>query len=341
MDTSITHHKEKSPSLSVNYEWGRLKEVVVGAPFLKVGTSLPKFFRRYSPAGTYEFALEIIRQNPDKTLAQLDPASQEMMEEQVALAIDILKKRGIIVHQVLPLKPEEYEFLENILGSGSQLFPRDPVVVIGDRLIETAMMTICRRKERFSIRRTLREYFENHHWISMPEPVPLWNDDDEEFPFGDFAFIEGGDVFVLGKDIFVGNSGNASSGRGIRWLQNNLGADYNVREVRLASKFLHLDCAFATLRPGLALACKEAFLDGLPDYFKDWQVIDVPFEDAKNKLACNGLVLDDKTVLIAEELPRLAEQVSKAGQEVITTPFSAVFRWGGSFRCWHHPLVRE
>jgi N-dimethylarginine dimethylaminohydrolase len=53
------------------------------------------------------------------------------------------------------------------------------------------------------------------------------------------------------------------------------------------------------------------------------------------------LALDEKTILIAEELPHLAEALTKAGQTVITTPFSAVYKLGGAFRCWHHPLIRE
>jgi len=67
----------------------------------------------------------------------------------------------------------------------------------------------------------------------------------------------------------------------------------------------------------------------------------VSAEDAETKLACNGLILDEKTILVAEELPELANALTKAGQEMITTPFDAVYLWGGAFRCRHHPLVRD
>jgi N-dimethylarginine dimethylaminohydrolase len=104
---------------------------------------------------------------------------------------------------------------------------------------------------------------------------------------------------------------------------------------------LHLDCVLATPRPGLALVCRAGFLDGLPAFLKGWQLVEVSARDAEEKLAANGLVLDERTILVAAELPRLADALSKAGQEVVTTPFSAVYLWGGAFRCWHHPLVRE
>ena len=169
----------------------------------------------------------------------------------------------------------------------------------------------------------------------------MWNNDADHAPAGDQALLEGGDTFVLGRNIYVGNSGNASSTLGIQWLQKTLGPEYRVYEVPLSKKFLHLDCALATPRPGLALVCREAFIHGLPEFLKGWQIIDVSFEDAKDKMGCNGLILDNKTVLIADELPHLADALTKAGQTVLTTPFSAVYKFGGAFRCWHHPLIRE
>jgi hypothetical protein len=41
------------------------------------------------------------------------------------------------------------------------------------------------------------------------------------------------------------------------------------------------------------MVCEEAFLDGLPPFLKDWELIKVSLEDAERKLACNGLVLDE------------------------------------------------
>ena len=72
-----------------------------------------------------------------------------------------------------------------------------------------------------------------------------------------------------------------------------------------------------------------------------WELIDVPAEDAEQKLACNGLVLDTKTIIIASGLDYLADGLRRAGQEVIETPFDAVDQFAGAFHCWHHPLVRE
>ena len=127
----------------------------------------------------------------------------------------------------------------------------------------------------------------------------------------------------------------------VDWLQNCLGEDYRVHEVPLSSHFLHLDCVLATPRPGLAVICREAFVDGVPDFLKGWKLIDVSAEDAEAKLGCNGLVLDDKTMLVGEDMPGLAEALRAEGTKVITTPIDGIHWQGGGFRCWHHPLVRE
>ncbi|MEM7759591.1 MAG: amidinotransferase, partial [Cyanobacteria bacterium P01_A01_bin.40] len=112
-------------------------------------------------------------------------------------------------------------------------------------------------------------------------------------------------------------------------------------KISITKDFLHLDFVLSIPRPGLAVVCREGFADELPEFLKGWQIIDLPFEDAQSKLACNHLVLDEKTIIVASELTQLIYELRQAGQTVIPTPMSAVYWQGGSLRCWHHPLVRE
>ncbi|CAB9510269.1 amidinotransferase [Seminavis robusta] len=106
----------------------------------------------------------------------------------------------------------------------------------------------------------------------MPEP-PLVE--------GQGTFLESDDVFLMGRDILVGRSGNGSNEKGAKWLQRYLGDEYRVHEVPLSPNFLHLDCVMCAPRPGLAMVCREAFVNGLPDIIKDWDIIDVSPEDAE------------------------------------------------------------
>ncbi|MES2361202.1 MAG: arginine deiminase-related protein [Pseudomonadota bacterium] len=325
----------------VHHEWGKLKEVVVGYPHFRISHHVPLNLKNWQSEQTFAFMQQWGRDFGGKALQESDPTLYRQSVEQIDAAVRLLKDRGIVVHQVKPLEPGEDQYLENLLEGSNQYYPRDPILVIGNTFIEMPMYLPSRRKERFAIRRTIADRLANSNAriVSAPEPFPQPESAKGEYGAG--PFLEGGDVFVLGYDIYVGNTGNASNTAGIRWLQSCLGDHYRVHEVRMSKNFLHLDCALCTPRPGLAIVCRAAFPEGLPAFLENWQLIEVSHEDAEKKLACNGLVLDDKTILIASELPELARQLREAGQTVLTTPFSAVFWIGGSFRCWHHPLVRE
>lgn len=323
--------------IAVHHEWGALKEVVVGFPNVRLPSKLAEAPKRFLPPES----VEIIEQNAGKTLEQCDPELNKKFIAQIDAIIKILEGRGIVVHQVKKHLPSEEAFFADMNDAVFQTFPRDPVLVIGNKVIETAMYEPNRRKERFAVRRTIGERVANSDavMVSMPQPEPF--PADANGGYGPGPFLEGGDVFVLGPDIYVGLTGNASNMAGIRWLQRFLGSEYRVHPVPLSNHFLHLDCVLATPRPGLAILCREAFVKGLPSFLQGWTLIDVSAEDAEEKLGCNGLVLDDKTMLVGEDMPELADALRKEGTDVITTPIDAISWQGGGFRCWHHPLVRE
>ena len=324
--------------VQVHHEWGALKEVVCGIPYFTIPTSLPKNVYNYAPTEGIKF----FEANPGKPFEEADPDLYKKAKQQMDAAIAILEKRGVTVHRPERCTKEEQSYLDNIFpASVIQFYPRDPMIVIGNRFIETGQFFPFRRRERFGIRRALADRLadSNAQVVSMPPEPPTPEAADGNW--GPGPFLEGGDTFLIGKDIYVGVSGNASNSAGVQWLQQYLGSDYRVHEVKLTKKFLHLDCCLATPREGLAIICKEAFVGGLPAFLKGWDLIELPYVEAKEMLGCNGLVLDEKTIMIHTDLPHLSKALKKAGQEVIETPFDAVYRFAGAFRCWHHPLVRE
>lgn len=324
--------------VEVNHEWGTLKEVVCGIPYFKIPKTLPKAVYSYAPTEGIKF----MEENAGKTLEEADPANFKRTKDQMEATVAILEERGVKVHRPEPVDEAELDYLDNIFPSSAiQFFPRDPMVVIGNHFIETELLFPARRRERFGIRRALADRLadSNAQVVSMPPAKPTAEAEDGSW--GPGPFIEGGDVFVIGRDIYVGVSGNASNSAGVKWLAQYLGSDYRVHEVKLKKKFLHLDCCLCTPREGLAIVCQEAFVDGLPDFLEDWQLIELPYEQAKEMLGCNGLILDSKTIIIHTDLPHLGKALREAGQEVIETPFDAVYQMAGAFRCWHHPLIRE
>jgi len=136
--------------------------------------------------------IQIIEKNAGKRLDEFDPALNEKFVAQVGAIIKILERRGIVVHQVKKHLSSEEAFLANMNDSVFQTFPRDPALVIGDKVIETAMYEPNRRKERFAVRRTIGERVSNSSaiMVSMPQPEPF--PADEDGCYGPGPFLEGG-----------------------------------------------------------------------------------------------------------------------------------------------------
>jgi glycine amidinotransferase len=319
--------------ISVHHEWGVLKEAVVGTA---VSLRVPNW------SDEYEFVTpeiqQFIKNNQGKLLRDAAPDWYEKSVEQMDHLVAILESRGVVVHRALPLTADEEAFLAAYKAGIQQCFTRDPILVIGNNVIETSMREFERRKERFGIRRAIQDRLieSNANWVSMPQAAPVRGVEG----YGPGPFLEGGDVLLIGRDIYAGYSGHGSNLAGIEWLARFLGPEYRVHPIRLKRGFLHLDVVLSLPRPGLAVVCRDAFVDGLPEFLDGWDLVDVSVEDT-TRLACNGLVLDEETYLCAAEHESIAEALSKHGQEVITLLYDTVSQWGGSFRCSHHPLVRE
>ena len=105
------------------------------------------------------------------------------------------------------------------------------MLVIGNNVIETSMREFERRKERFGIRRAIHERLidSNANWVSVPQAAPVRGVEG----YGPGPFLEGGDVLLVGRDIYAGYSGHGSNLAGIQWRQRFLGPEYRVHPIRL------------------------------------------------------------------------------------------------------------
>ncbi|MCF7791525.1 MAG: hypothetical protein K9L78_05165 [Victivallales bacterium] len=326
--------QRKGKPISVNYEWDKLEEVILGSPKkLTVPGNCPtiKFGFDYQ-SGNEEW----IKKHGGQEMSEIDPDFYKKLVQQSDNLAKILESHNIKVHRHNPdlLTPEELVFMSDLEKGHNFLYPRDPVIVIGNHVIETALKLPMRTKEKFIIRKIFNRIRMNHQnfkYVSVPSVSP-------SFPVKGGIYLEGGDVMLNGYEIYVGHSGNASNKAGIEWLRNYLGKDYTVRQIEIKD-FQHLDCVLSLIRPGLAVRCPDAFVGSLPDSLKNWDFINIPLEDAK-KLACNVFVIDQNTVIIDERFTYLKEELEKRGIKVISIPFDAIAQMGGGFRCSHHPVRR-
>lgn len=260
------------------------------------------------------------------------------MTREVIAQIDnlaqVLQERGVSVHRSHQLNPMQQRYLEYVQKGGMLLYARDPVLVIGHNVIETALKVPMRAKERFAIRPILRQRLAGSgaRYVAMPPVSP-------DFA-GEGIYLEGGDVMLNGYDIYVGNSGLASNRAGIAWLQSFLGPRYRVHEVKLEDKWEHLDCVLALVRPGLGIIHRPGIIGELPDSLRGWDYLEVDESETK-RLAANCLVLDQDTVIIDQQHHRVGQELARHGVEALEIPYHAVAAWGGAFRCSHHPLIRE
>lgn len=318
----------------VDSEWAELKECVYGSPGAWV---LPKFLDDSRLRAQGEFGkFWAAHEGEDVAVAAPDLFAE--LSAQVSGAIRLLEDLGVKVHVAGPISDWNRRFPRGQDHGVSTPWLRDPFVTIGNNVIELAPRSLFHRRQRFAVRGILaRTMDRGARYFAQPDPGA---DDYVDAP--GWGYLEGGDVFVLGRQVLVGHSGGCSNPEGARWLQHALGPDYAVETVAIDPMFPHLDCVLMTPREGVALACVDALPEGLPDWMADWDVIAVPKALAKGHMACNNLVLNDRTVVVPSEeaLDPVAAALKARRFEVIRIPYRVPCMVGGSFRCAHQPLRR-
>lgn len=264
------------------------------------------------------------------------PQRQEQWEKERENLKNVLEKYGVEV-----LRPRLLTEYEKEMGKEygcCNFFARDPFFTVGSSMIEGSLRFFHRRNEILPIRDILvkEAYHSSAFYVSVPRPDISQGFDAEFGPF-----LEGGDVLVLDKTVFVGNSGLASNQNGYLWLKSYLSHwEYDVIQVPLKSDVLHLDCALSLVRDGLMIVCEEAFLKGIPEALKNWDKISVPYKDIAH-LAINGLPVNESVYIMDPQFEYIAEQLKDNGITVELIDFKISRSLGGSFRCSTQPLVRE
>lgn len=321
----------KNQQVFVESEFAPLKKVVLAQSQF----SVPTKENMQSEQFLTEDSLEVLKDVYGKDIADAFPDMQKKWEAEKENFEKVLQK-----YKVNVIRPRLLTKEEKIAGKEvgySNFFARDPFFVIGKMIIEGSMKFGHRKKEVMPIRHILEQEAEQNECLYFSVPLA-----DRLGEFYDMRgpFLEGGDVLVLNKEIFIGTSGLASNHEGIVWLRNfvsNFG--YTVTEIPLHPKILHLDCALSLVKDGLMIVCEEAFLEGIPDSLREWDKISVSFEDAQ-KLITNGLPINEEVYVTDTEFQSIGEQLTNKGIIVEYVDYSVSRSFGGSFRCTTQPLLR-
>jgi dimethylargininase len=186
------------------------------------------------------------------------------------------------------------------------VFVEDAAVVFDELAVVTRPGVESRRGEVPSVAAALAE-FRPLHVIHAP------------------ATLDGGDVLVLGRRVFVGASGRTNAA-GIDRLRAILAPHgYAVTAVPLAG-CLHLKTAVARVADGTLLV-NRAWLD--PAVFGDVEVIDV---DPAEPFAANALPIGGAVVYPAA-FSRTRERLERRGLRVETVDMSELAKAEGGVTC--------
>jgi len=200
-----------------------------------------------------------------------------------------------------------------------QLTPRDLGVVIGDRLFVCQMREVRRRMEWRSLEPFLR----------AAGPAVVFLEDE--------AFIEGGDVLVHGRDVYVG-LGERTTEAGIASLGKHIDGDYSVIPVRIDD--MHLDLVLNIVGRRVALVNVPRVKKLPPSIVDSFDIVPVSEHDYQ-LMGVNALGIGDDRVLVARGCDDLARALGRRGLDVLPIPYTAVPQKGGGIRCSVLPLVRE
>jgi len=325
-------------------EWDPLEEVIVGNP---LNARFP-----YRDLSTQ------ITEFPDRPLSEIPqgPFPQYVIEEtaeDLDALVAVLEGQGVVVK-----RPEAWPHGARFSTADWEAegyynyCPRDIMLVIGDRIIETPNVIRSRALESFSYRRMMVDYLRSGaRWFSAPRPMLLDSLFDTDLsratPRNHEPAFDAANVLRLGRDLLylVSGTGNEIGGQ---WLQTMLGDEFRVHFLRDVYYGSHIDSTFVALRPGLVL-CSPARINNetLPDFLRQWEVIySPPMENSDAHSAeyisrsigsewinMNLLSINPNLVVVDRDQTALIKLLEKHGLDVIPFKLRHSKMLGGGFHC--------
>ncbi|MGL4849000.1 MAG: dimethylarginine dimethylaminohydrolase family protein [Clostridium sp.] len=210
------------------------------------------------------------------------------------------------------------QFLNPIYGK-NQVFTRDIGFVIHDIFFISKIKNSHRRKETLAI----TDFLSNKYT--------------KIYKFHNF--IEGGDVIIHDKVIFIGLSSRTSIDA-VYELQNYLDSinkPFKVLPIRFNyKKMLHLDCVFNILYHNHALISNYVYdIPLIKKYIKTLYFID---NKTAKKLGTNFINLGNKRIITSNK--KVFSLLQKLNFKPFYCEYSEIMKAGGSFTCSTLPIFR-
>lgn len=335
-------------------EWDPLEEVIIGSLDGAIFPGWNLVNQACAPPGAWA---EITARAGGAGVPYA-PAFVEAARKCLDEFVHILTAEGVCVRRVdsvnyaAPFGTPDWQ----VNGGSCAADPRDPVLIIGDEILETPMADRGRYFETWAYRSLFKEYFKaGARWTSAPKPQLLDALYEPDYrvpePGEPMRYIltehepvfDAADFVRCGRDLF-GQTSQVTNRLGIEWLRRHLGPGYRVHELENRSPYtLHIDTTFMPLAPGKVLVNPD-FLDlaKLPSILRSWEllippepvpVVNDPLQIVSKWMGLNILMLDEKRVVVERRQEPLIRAFKEWGFTPIPCSFEAYYPFFGSFHC--------
>ena len=298
-------------------EWDSLKRVVVGDA---THANWPVYDRVYRAEAANSLWTE--------TSAPSGPVPEWIIDEtneDLHILCDTLTKLGVEVVRPNSMNFQVHDGLYNYC-------PRDRLLVLGDTIVDTAMMYPCRDMEYQCYIDILEDA---GRIISMPRDRGL--------------VLDAANILRLGKDKLLYLESASGNKLAYYWLLANLPPTTSIELCNFYSG-VHIDSTIVPLREGLVLLNGSRVNGGnCPQVFADWEKIYVDdvvpqefyeYPYASKWIALNMLSVDPQTVILDKKQHALSSILEKKGFTVIPLELRHSRTLGGGFHCVTLDLVR-
>ncbi|MBT2690309.1 dimethylarginine dimethylaminohydrolase family protein [Bacillus sp. ISL-47] len=222
--------------------------------------------------------------------------------------VSALKEQGVDVVLLPPL--EKYP---------EQVFTRDIGFTLGEKVYVAEMAADIRQGEENVLKQ----------WLEQQQ-IPFYNLTGDR--------IEGGDVLIDGKTIYVGVS-NRTFEEAIEHLRSLL-PEYEIISIPFTDTYLHLDCVFNIISPEEALIFPgEIHGEKVKMLESRYDLIRVS-EDEQFTLGTNVLSIGNKKIFSLPVNKNVNKELRARGYEVIEVDITEIIKSGGAFRCCTMPVRR-
>lgn len=328
--------------INSNNEWDKLHSIVVGSAH---GARFPiedTVFSQQAITTSWDQSPLPQGEFPSKVINQANTDLRKLTMMLIAIGIEVHRPIRLTFGAELSTYDWETDGMYNYC-------PRDLLLVIGNKVIETPMVYRSRQFETRAYEDIKRQAMtKGVVWISAPRPTLLEDEvyvqDGKTVLTEEYPIFDAANVCRLGKDILylVSSTGNYIGGE---WLQGVLGSEYTVHIIDDLYAYAHIDSTITPLKEGVVLLNGSRVHEGnYPKVFKDWKRIYVQDDElvkqyyheypyASKWIGMNLLVVEPGLLIMESGQPILQSKLEQNGFECLTTDMRMARTLGGGVHC--------